>query len=51
MLDNIYITFKLNNMKNLNIQMTLFVAGLIAFVVIIAIVVINAQTVGINMTI
>ena len=38
-------------MKNLNIQMTLFVAGLIAFVVIIAIVVINAQTVGINMTI
>ena len=51
MLDNIYITFKLNNMKNLNIQMTLFVAGLIAFAVIIAVVVINANTVGINMTI
>ena len=39
------------NMKNLNIQMTLFVAGLIAFAVIIAVVIINANTVGINMTI
>ena len=38
-------------MKNLNLQMTLFVAGLIAFVVIIAIVIINAQTIGTNMTI
>ena len=41
---------KINNMKNVNLQMTLFVAGLIAFAVIIAIVVINANTVGINMT-
>ena len=41
---------KINNMKNINLQMTLFVAGLITFVVIIAIVVINAQTIGTNMT-
>ena len=38
-------------MKKINLQMTLFIAGLIAFAVIIAVVVINAQTVGINMTI
>lgn len=37
-------------MKNLNIQMILFVTGLIAFGVIIAVVVINANTVGVNIS-
>ena len=35
-------------MKNLNLQMTLFVTGIIAFAIIIAVAIYNANTVGIS---